>query len=174
MLRSANVRSATAGACLLVLAGLLPLAGCHDDDHPHGPYYEETPVVRAIEVDERDNMTPHLEVEVHLYDARTGRLLGCSGDSDGLDIVDHRRVLYRVNAHFVTPDRYHHRLTWDHIARRDLFVRVYEDDHDACPAPPGNLDDFIGQSPVFTDEEMAAGIALEFDDVLYLELGMDY
>lgn len=173
MLRSAIVRSATAGACLLVWAGLLPLTGCHDDDHPYSPVYEEGPKIWAIEVDERDNATPHLEVEVHLYDARSGRLLGCSGDSDGLDIVNHRHVLYRVDAHFVSPG-HHHRLTWSEIAGRDLFVRVYEDDHDACPAPPGNLDDFIGQSPAFTADEMADGLALRFDDVLYLELGLDY
>lgn len=174
-MRVLRVRPAAAGVLLSFTLFTLALAGCHKDDPYHPGHHREAPRVTGIEIHEHDNITPHLEVEVHLYDAYDGRLIGCSGNDQGMARVDHSDTFYKTNAYFVRTGYHHDRLTESDVRGRDLFVRVYEDDHSACPSPPGNVDDFIGQSPVFPAEDLYdGGIAMSFDDVAILELAMRY
>jgi hypothetical protein len=147
-------------------------AGCHSH-HPTG-HHTPVPIVAGIEVHEHDILGSRLEIEVHLYDADSGKLLGCSGDANGLADVNEPHVRYRTHAEFVRPYHEHEILRLRHIEGRALFVRVYEDDLSRCPSPAGSADDFIGQSPVFSGDEFRDGIVMAFDDVAYLRLSMGY
>lgn len=159
---------------LAITLFLAVLAGCH---HPHGHHHQDDrayPVIYGIEVYEHDNIGTALEIEVHLYDAHSGELLACSGNDDGLDFVNEAHVRYRTHATFVRPYDGYHRLYQRHLDGRDLYLRVYEDDLEPCPTPPGSNDDFVGQSPVFAGEDLYRGITMSFDDVPYLRLGVGY
>lgn len=167
-----GLRFARASRILAIMLTAVLFAGCHDH-HPTG-HRSPVPMVTGIEVHEHDALGSHLEIEVHLYDADSGELLGCTGGGQGLAHVDHADTRYRAHAEFVRPYDDHVVLRYHHVEDRELFVRVYEDDVSRCPTPPGSEDDFVGQSPVFHGDEFRRGIVMSFDNVAYLRLSLDY
>ncbi len=112
-----------------------------------------------------------LEVEVHLLDARTGRLLGCSGASQGMAPVDSNYIRYYIDADFVTPGN--RRLFIEDIEYRDIEVWVIEDDSEPCPGPfvPG-VDDVIGVSRPVPGDIFWDSPVLRFGRVRRLVIGI--
>ena len=128
-----GLRTVRATSALAITLFAATLAGCHSH-HPTG-HRAPVPIVSGIEVHEHDTLGSRLEIEVHLYDADSGQLLGCSGDDNGLANVNEPDVRYRTHAEFVRPYHEHETLRLRHIEDRALFVRVYEDDQSRCPSP---------------------------------------
>lgn len=154
----------------VLLAILLPLTGACVEVFAPAPTYV---AITEIEITNEDDPASLLEVEVHLYDARSGAFLGCSGDADGLAPVDEADVAYLVTGYFgrvPSGDL----LTVDDVIGRDLFAVVIEDDHEPCPMPTNEgtfdliTDDLIGESPVFRGEDLDRGVAFGFGDVVWI------
>jgi hypothetical protein len=110
---------------------------------------------------------------VHIYEYGTERFLGCSGDHSGLNYVDEPGILYRVRACFQKPDNHEEALTYEDIQNRMIYLKVIEDDDNACPAqdsiPP---DDLVGTSPPFPGSSLFPPRTMQFGDVKHLTLGV--
>jgi hypothetical protein len=134
-----------------------------------GGFYDGPIYVSEIMVTGDYDLT-RLEVEVHIVDANTGRLLGCAGDHQGLRHVNYPDVMYEVYAEFHTPNG--NTLYYSDLKYRDIEIWVIEDDLDPCPAPfLPNVDDVIGISGVIDGRELRRQIRLSFDDVVHLRIG---
>jgi hypothetical protein len=157
---------------LTLLTILLAGGACTDVIAPAPTFV----TITEIEIANEDDSGTFLEVEVHLYDARTGNFLGCSGEFDGLEHVDESGVVYFPDATFGRAPDGGSLLTVDELIGRDLYAIVVEDDEDPCPVPTneGTLDivtdDLIGESPVFRGEDLDVGVAFGFGDVVWLEM----
>lgn len=155
-----------------LLAILLASGACTDVIAPAPTYL----TITEIEIANEDDSGTLLEIEVHLYDAITGAFLGCSGELDGLENVDASGVVYHPHATFGRAAGRRGALTVDELFGRDLFAVVVEDDADPCPVPTNEgsfdlvTDDLIGESPVFRGEDLDAGVAFGFGNVVWLEM----
>ena len=105
----------------------------------------DLPIVTGIQVSGETDGIGFLEVEVHLVDAQSGVVLGCSGQSQDMEGVDAAGVLYHPMAYFVTPSGA--RFEPANLAGHDVVARVIEDDSQSCPGPITPDDDEIGRSP---------------------------
>ncbi len=149
---------------LLMFGGLM---SCHQE--VINPYEPHPILVKEIEV-RNEYELGRLEVEIHITDAVTGRLLGCSGARQGLRAVDTVHVLYFVDADFVRPEG--GLLYLEDIENREIEVWVIEDDEAECPGPfIPHEDDLIGISGPIPGYQLDGNIDLQFDDVLHLRLG---
>jgi hypothetical protein len=132
--------------------------------------------ITEMEIANEDDSGTFLEIEVHLYDGRTGLFLGCSGELDGLEYVDESGVVYYPDATFGRAPGGGSSLTVDELIGRDVFAVVIEDDDEPCPVPTNEgtidpiTDDLIGVSPVFRGEDLDVGVAFGFGDVVWLEM----
>jgi len=127
--------------------------------------------VTGIEVtNEEEPGTFRLEIEVHMFDANTGELLGCSGGINGLLNVDESDVHYTVNALFTKED--YSFLTLAEIQDRTIFLMVIEDDLEECPGPITEADDLIGRSANLCGCDLATRQSLSFASVVGLEIGI--
>lgn len=153
----------------LLLAIALTSAACSDLLVPDPTFV----AVTEIEVTNEDDSGTLLEIEVHLYDARSGFFLGCSGEADGLGHVDESDVAYLTTAYFGAAGG---DLTVEELEGMDLYAVVVEDDDEPCPVPTNEgsfdlvTDDLIGVSPIFRGEDLHGGIGFGFDDVVWLAL----
>lgn len=155
---------------ILLFLSLL-IGGCH---YTSDPYYDRPIYITEIEVDYLEgNLSPNLEVEVHLYEAGTNALLACSGDRHGLSIVDTADVRYRVRAKFYSFLTRRTPLYLEDIDYMDIYIQVSEDDRDECPLDPFDPrhDDLIGQSAVFRASDLYRQRNFSFGDVTWLRLG---
>jgi hypothetical protein len=125
--------------------------------------------VTGIEVKNEDDAS-FLEIEVHIFDANTGQLLGCCGGINGLLNVDRSDVHYSVNANFSKPD--YSFLTLADVEDKTVYLMVIEDDLEQCPGPITSLDDLIGRSGNFCGCDLATRQVMSFGDVVSLEIGI--
>lgn len=149
----------------------LSISGCQ---YTSDPYYVRPIYITEIEVDYLEgNLSPNLEVEVHLYEAGTNRLLACSGDDHGLSYVDTANVNYRVRAKFYSFLTHRTPLYLEDIDDMDIYIQVTEDDRDECPVEPYDPrhDDLIGQSAVFRASDLYRQRGFSFGDVTWIRLG---
>lgn len=157
----------------LTLLTILVAAGACTDVIAPTPTFV---TITEIEIANEDDSGTLLEVEVHLFDARTGLFLGCSGERDGLEYVDEPGVVYYPDATFGRAPDGRSLLTVDELIGRDLFAVVIEDDQEPCPVPTNEgtvdivIDDLIGESPVFRGEDLEVGVAFGFGNVTWLEM----
>jgi hypothetical protein len=154
---------------VLVICAIV-LSGCdlHIIDNGGGIYDGPVYVSEIMVTGDHDLM--RLEVEVHIVDANTGRLLGCAGDYQGLRHVNYPDVMYEVYAKFETPDG--QTLFYSDLKYRDIEIWVIEDDLEACPGPfLPNVDDVIGISGVIDGRELRRQVHLSFDNVVHLRIG---
>lgn len=121
-----------------------------------------------------------LEAEVHLVDATTRALIGCSGALHGMLGVDDGLRPYALNAHFVRPggivgypNPRGEWLTEADVRGREVRAIVLEDDLDACPTPQGASDDLIGTSKPVRLDGLGAPLTVEMESgqVQLLRLG---
>ncbi|MCB0292067.1 MAG: hypothetical protein KDH97_17565 [Calditrichaeota bacterium] len=112
-----------------------------------------------------------LEVEVHLFDAETGRFLGCSGQMQGLERVDSSDYVFTVDAEFHCAEC-GGRLFYEDIEDLEVEIWVIEDDEEPCPGPivPGT-DDIIGISDPIPGWEFDRMRNYSFENVLHLRMG---
>ena len=151
------------GTFLLIV---LFFSGCYSTLEPYSP----TPLyISEIEVDGEYDFG-RLEVEAHIVDAHTGRLLGCAGGRTGLRYVDSAYVFYEVHAEFIRPEG--GVLYFEDVQQRDIEIWIIEDDEAECPGPfvPGE-DDIIGISRAIPGRDLDRMINLRFDDVVHLQIG---
>lgn len=121
-----------------------------------------------------------LEIEVHMVDASNGILIGCSGDYNGLSLVDEQSILYSgFTAHFVPPDAPPLNdappemwITLADVQDKDIQLMVVEDDAEPCPTPVGVYDDVIATSEVFSGATLATLSTMSFGDVSVLTIGV--
>jgi hypothetical protein len=135
--------------------------------------------IRQLEVQGVVDERQVLEVEVHLFDARSMEHLGCAGEFQGLSSVDVASIAYSgLNANLAKPGSAPGypaargaRLSCDDVRGRTLRVLVSEDDTGACPQPFGEDDDEIGELTGVLAEQLAAGARLQFGQVTTLSFG---
>lgn len=157
----------------LLIATLVTAAGACTDVLTPAPTFV---AITEIEVTNETDSGTLLEVEVHLYDARSGFFLGCSGEADGLGPVDESDIPYFVTAFFGRAPDGAELLTVEELEGRDVFVVVVEDDQDPCPVPTNDgtldlvTDDLIGTSPVFRGEDLHVGVGFGFDAVTWVTI----
>lgn len=138
--------------------------------------YEPEPIpirITEIEVSDEYDSVGKLEVEVHIFDANSGDLLGCSGNFQGLGHVDSSDHLFYTNAEFVRPD-YQTRtyLYYEDIQFRDIIIWVIEDDDNPCPGEIDHgQDDIIGISDPMDGRRLNRFRILSFDNVVHLRIG---
>lgn len=140
------------------------LAGCYIEPE------EDYIMVESIQVDEAEgNLTPNLEVEVHVYDFVTDTMLGCAE----LREVEQGNVRYQVNELLqVTSPARRESLRLVDILDRDIYVWVVERDGGACPDRFDNSeDDIIGRSEPFAADAMVDPQTMAFEDVQHLRMG---
>lgn len=150
----------------IAIAGLATwlVTGCYVEPD------EDYITVESIQVDEVEgNLTPNLEVEVHIYDFVTDTMLGCAE----LPNVEQRGVRYQVNARFqVTSPARTESLRLVDLDGRDIYLWVVERDNGSCPLAFDNAeDDIIGRSFPFAAEDLATPRAMEFEDVQFIRVG---
>ncbi len=153
---------------IYLLTALLALlvGGCY---HSPGPLQRTPLYIAEIEVTGEYDFG-RLEVEVHLVEAGSGRLLGCAGAETGLRQVDSADVFYEVYAEFIRPDG--GLLYLEEVWHRDLEVWVVEDDEAPCPGPfLPDEDDIIGISRPLPGEDLDGMVNLRFDHVIHLRIG---
>ncbi len=146
----------------IVLALALATAACTGGDG------RERLGITTIEVTGETDLGA-LEVEVHLFDALTGGHLGCAGQGDGLEDVDHSDVRYQVFGCFRDPV-YGNEVAPSAVVGRAVDVHVIEDDSMPCLDRPGPDDDVIG---IATGLDLAAGQTVGFDDVTALRIAIE-
>jgi len=149
--------------CVLV-AVVLGVPGCADE-----PLFG-TPDIRLLKiaVNEQDAVFGFgsLEVEVHFHDAGSHELLGCVR-------VNSPGARVEVTPNDAVRSIKGGSLTLDDVADRQVYVKVWEDDLSACPAPAApNIDDHLGTSPHFSGQALADGLNMAFGKVLVIELGI--
>ena len=152
----------------ITVALVLLTTACQENGFDH---YDPTPVVISeIEVTNEFDVG-RLEVEVHIVDARSGYMIGCSGSGQGLRGVDSTDIRYYVDADFVTPEGY--QLFLEDFEYRDVEIWVIEDDEANCPGPYiPHADDIIGISRPFHAEEFYYTLDMAFGNVIFLQLGI--
>ena len=131
------------GSGFLIAVALLASGACTEVIIADPTYV----AVTEIEVANESDSGTLLEIEVHLFDARSGAFLGCSGERDGLGDVDRSGVAYLVTAFFGRAPGGADLLTVDELVGRDLYAVVIEDDDEPCPVPSndGTLDAITGR-----------------------------
>lgn len=154
---------------VLTIVLALLIVGCDVHIVDGGGHHSNPLYITEIEVTGEYDVL-RMEVEVHLVDANTGRLLGCAGQNSGLRHVDYPDIFYEVDAEFVTPDG--DLLYYEDIRNRDIEVWVIEDDLDPCPGPyVPHEDDIIGISRPIDGRDFRRLIDLSFDNVVHLRMG---
>jgi hypothetical protein len=151
----------------LITFSLLGVMTCSDPVDPNAP----RPIqVREIEVTNVNDFPGKLEVEVHILEAGSGTLLGCSGQNHGLEDVDSGDTLYFVDADFETPEG--NTLFLEDVESMEIIIWVIEDDKDPCPCPhiPGE-DELIGTSSPLPGSDLSEFIELRFHRVVHLLIG---
>ena len=149
----------------ILLAGLM---SCHE--RVVNPYEPHPVLVKEIAVANEFEFG-RLEIEVHIVDAVTGRLLGCAGANSGLRQVDTVDVVYYVDADFMRPEG--GLLYIEDIEDREIEIWVIEDDEAECPGPfLPDEDDIVGISRAIAGYQLGRDIEMHFDDVLHLRLGI--
>ena len=139
----------------VVLFGLIA-AGCHSD---------HLWVTQMRVLDEDDGaFGGRLDIEVHLFDAASGKHLGCSDvefvDSSGVTFDD-------LDAGFVGSQ-----VDPSDLFGRQVRIDVIEDDSDPCPAPPhlASGDDPVGTSGPIDGDALGQTGPLSFGNVASITL----
>ncbi len=137
---------------------------------------DETGVIRVkgIQVLEQEGYfaDPNLEIEVHMYEAETGKFIACSGAIQGLFNVDDTNRFYSVDAPFTKPD--YGFLTIADITEKMIYLLVIEnDDLEECPTPfQSGFDDVVGRSDSFCGCDLATTQSMSFENVPRLDIGI--
>lgn len=166
-MRLANAKIYLLGLLLLILFG--GVSSCTDSSvDPYGRH--PLRISEMMVTGEYDGLG-NLEVEVHLFDAETGRFLGCSGQMQGLERVDSSDYVFAVDAEFLRAGG-GGRLFYEDVEDLEVEIWVIEDDDEPCPGPivPG-VDDIIGISAPIPGWEFDRMRNYSFENVLHLRMG---
>lgn len=126
----------------------------------------------AIRTEQDDGTS--LDIEVHLFDAKDGVFLGCSGENQGLGEVDLAGISYQVEGRFVRADAMADGeadspwVTDLDVVGRELIFVVTEDDEARCPTLYGGKDDLVGISEIVSGAALRSSKKLSFDRVALL------
>ena len=154
-----------------LMLSTLFLSGCYINVDNWDPDNEYIYITEILIENESDPYNGRMEIEVHLIDANTERLIACSGHEDGLRHVDRSDVFYETNARLYSH-RYNDYLTPEDLEGRDVYLMVIEKDSEPCPAPfDPLLDDILGISRIFPGENLYRERDMSFGQVAHLRIG---
>jgi hypothetical protein len=138
------------------------MAGCSEDITEPG-----VPFVRVLELQVSvDDGIGTGEIEIHMFEDSTDVFIACvrmTGIEAG--------VAYEPNEVFREADD--SGLLFDDVSDKTIWLQIFEDDTDACPAPfdPGS-DDILVNTPPFDASIIAFGQEFRFSNVPSLVLGI--
>lgn len=110
---------------------------------------EDTLVVDQVQVEntfsDPDTFDNELETEVHVVDADSGEMIACSGDSEGMTVVQSVSTTYgRLLGDLINSDG--EIVNFSDHEGQNVTVQLVENDGTACPDTRDDSDDLIGES----------------------------
>lgn len=109
---------------------------------------DNTLVVDQVQVEntfgDPDTFDDELETEVHVVDADSGEMIACSGDSEGMTVVQSVSTTYgRLLGDLINADG--EVVNFSDHEGQNVTVQLVENDGTACPDARDDSDDLIGE-----------------------------
>lgn len=141
----------------------LVLAGCSDNTLEPG-----VPYVRVLELQSSvDDGISAGEIEIHMFEDSTNVFIGCARITG----VTAGTLYDQVDETF--RDANEDPVLYDDISDKTVWLQIFEDDNDACPAPfDAGSDDILVNTPPFEVSIIALGHEFRFANVPVLVLGV--
>ena len=146
----------------IFMACCVLMGGCGENSTEPG-----VPFVRVLEIQVSvDDGISAGEIEIHMFEDSTDVFIACVRMT-GIKAD----IIYQPDAVFRLADDT--ALLFDDISDKTIWLQIFEDDTDACPAPfdPGS-DDILVTTPPFEASIIALGQEFRFSNVPILVLGV--